>query len=331
MKVSVIIGAGQLGSRHLQGLLKSKIKQTIIVYDLSKSSLFNANERANEVKHSHKLIFTDQWYEIPKLLDLVIISTSSNVRYKILKNLLSKNLVKNVVLEKVLYQSEREYDLTEMLCKKYTTTNFWVNHPRRMSVFYKTLKSKLIKSNSVVKKISISGIDWGLACNSLHFVDLITYLTGDNIKSIYTDFLEKKTIKSKREGFIEFNGTLIGNFSNGAFISLTSYTSAFETKNKEKLNHIYIETDKENILITEGLISNVIYKNISSNSTSNSEFNLKLQSELTTELANKLFKTGFCNLPRLDVAIINHKIFIRSLLKFYNKINNSNKINLPIT
>ena len=44
-KKIVIIAAGELGSRHLQGLLKLKKKQSIYVLDLSRKSLINNSIR----------------------------------------------------------------------------------------------------------------------------------------------------------------------------------------------------------------------------------------------------------------------------------------------
>ena len=45
----LLIGAGQLGSRHLQGLLKFQKKQFIYVLDRSEDSLTVAKKRAAEI------------------------------------------------------------------------------------------------------------------------------------------------------------------------------------------------------------------------------------------------------------------------------------------
>ena len=44
MKISLIIGAGQLGSRHLQGLLKLTQEQVVYVLDPSNDSLSIAKQ-----------------------------------------------------------------------------------------------------------------------------------------------------------------------------------------------------------------------------------------------------------------------------------------------
>lgn len=77
---------------------------------------------------------------------------------------------------------------------KKSDTKCWVNHPRRMYPFYQELRQKLKKAN-----FSISGGDWGLACNGLHFLDLISYLSSSNDFKLNTDFLDKQLKETKRK------------------------------------------------------------------------------------------------------------------------------------
>ena len=45
----LLVGCGNIGSRHLQGLLKSKIKSKIYVIEKSKKALLNAKKRVKEL------------------------------------------------------------------------------------------------------------------------------------------------------------------------------------------------------------------------------------------------------------------------------------------
>ena len=56
---NLVVGAGQIGSRHLQAILKLDIKQTIYILDPSTNSLEISKERANEIPNNHKLFFHD--------------------------------------------------------------------------------------------------------------------------------------------------------------------------------------------------------------------------------------------------------------------------------
>lgn len=134
-----IIGAGQLGSRHLQGLLKSKSEQVIYVLDPSESSLKISRNRAQEIKNNHNLLFITDWNKLPNYLDLVIVSTGANVRSKVVSKLLTDFKVKNLILEKVLFQDLKSYSEINNLINK-TKTPTWVNHPRRMFNHYQEIK-----------------------------------------------------------------------------------------------------------------------------------------------------------------------------------------------
>jgi len=88
MKTNLLIDAGQLGSRHLQGLLKYKESQIVYVIDLSPASLEIAKQRACEVEHKHIVYYKESWEDIPHFFDLVIIATNSNVREIVINQLL---------------------------------------------------------------------------------------------------------------------------------------------------------------------------------------------------------------------------------------------------
>lgn len=139
MKKIAIIGAGQLGSRHLQGVVSSSHNYDIQIVDLNNESLKVAEERYLQVKPKSSLSVLSTYSSIDELsdeIDTVIIATNSNVRFKVLKELLEKKSIKNLVIEKVLFQNLEEYDQAEELILKHGV-KAWVNHPRRMYPFYK--------------------------------------------------------------------------------------------------------------------------------------------------------------------------------------------------
>ena len=131
MKSNLIIGAGQLGSRHLQGLLKLESEQNVYVLDTSVESLKISEERSKEIPHNHKIVFTTSWNYLPKAFDLVVMATGAYVRSKVTQHLLENHKVNNLVLEKILFQDLGSYKTVKDLVTK-TQTSTWVNHPRRM-------------------------------------------------------------------------------------------------------------------------------------------------------------------------------------------------------
>ena len=85
-KKIAIIGAGQLGSRHLQGACKSSIKVDIEVVDPSESAIEIARERFYEVDNRTNVInikFFESIEQLSDTLDLVIVATTSGVRFQV--------------------------------------------------------------------------------------------------------------------------------------------------------------------------------------------------------------------------------------------------------
>jgi predicted dehydrogenase len=220
MENILIIGAGQLGSRHLQGLVQSRLALNVTVVDPASESLALAKLRANEIIFGNQETNISYLQEIKEgvVFDLAIIATTANVRFRVFQNLISKCSVKNIIFEKVLFQKEEEYIEVEKLLAS-NNISAWVNCPRRVFPVYKSLKTLL--KNEANFNISVKGDNWGLACNGIHFIDLFSYLTGNSDYHLDRSFLNKKAIDSKRNGFFEVNGTLHGQDDFGNSFNLT--------------------------------------------------------------------------------------------------------------
>ena len=329
-KKSLIVGSGGIGSRHLQGILKSSFIQDIYVYDISKSSLEICRTRELEINHSNHVKYLDNWDDLPLFFDLIIISTSSNVRYKIFKDIINDFSFKNLILEKVLFQSPAEYDLVKKILPNFKNSNFWINLPRRESLFYSNLKSRFNKNNSIMS-VDIFGENWGLSCNSLHFIDLICYLTDSNIISINTSGVSDKIMSSKRAGFIEFTGSIDVKLKNNVIVRINS---SEKTTSINRTIFINISSSKENIFISEGECRKpqaIIQSKENPDKFKKVDFNLKFQSELSTDISNQLFENNHCSLSNLEASIDDHKIFIESFLSRYNQIKSISEFKIPIT
>jgi len=326
MIINLIIGAGQLGSRHLQGMLKyDKQLQTIYVIDPSEDALNISKSRASEVKHNHQLIFQQDWNDLPNAFEVVIIATSSNVREKVITQLLKVYEVKYLILEKVLFNDLESYNKIHDLLKS-NLVKTYVNHPRRMFQSYKELKK--IIGNTFVGSFQVTGGDWGLGCNGLHFIDLFEFIAGSQVESIDADWIDNKLLESKRKGFAEFTGTLKGMLENGSTFQVTSLFG-------DPVSATITIFDAENRYIIQESGNPVIYSLFNANSFAlqTSPFEVEYQSSLTTQLMDDLLNNSTCSLPTFEEAKRTHMLFIKALLKRYNKsakAKDDNKI-LPIT
>ena len=170
MKTILIAGAGQLGSRHLQGVKTSENELDIWVYDLSRESLKVAEERYNQVESENKTAhFVDSLEDVPNNIDVLIVASSSKPRAIIVKQVLASKKVKYMVLEKFLFTRMSEYEeIKQLIDEKGVKT--WVNCPRRMWDGY-SLISQYIDSTKPVS-FDYEDTDWGLCCNTVHYIDI---------------------------------------------------------------------------------------------------------------------------------------------------------------
>ena len=325
MKTIIIIGAGQLGSRHLQGVLKYN-KETLKVYilDPSADALAIAKERAAEVEHSHQLEFVSNSGNFPADADVVIVATNSNVREMVTADLLSKVKVKYLVLEKVLFQDPEAYARVASLLEKQGVTTY-VNHPRRLTPAYAAI-AETIQQTGGRSFFSVTGENWDLGCNALHMIDLFVFLGGSPLKSINTDGIDNNVLKSKRSGYVEFTGSITGLLENNDAFSINSFPG------ERGALTISAATNGHRWMVQEGGEKCVLHLSAENKyGVENGEFFQDYQSGLTTGIIISLLESGSCNLPTYATAAATHKIFIDALLAKYNSITNLNELKCPIT
>ena len=140
----LIAGAGQLGSRYLQGLAKCRLPLSIYVQDIYDESLVRAEQRWNEVlgtETRHVVSFHKSFESLPQQLDIAIVATNADVRPRVIGEIASLSAVRYWVLEKVLAQSESGLD--EIVSNTRNSSGAWVNTPRRMMPWHQQVKSQL--------------------------------------------------------------------------------------------------------------------------------------------------------------------------------------------
>lgn len=310
MKNVCLIGAGNIGSRHLQGLKKVTFPLNIEVVDPFKESLATAQQRYKEIESStnHKIVFLSKLEKISKKIDLVIIATNSNIRANIIQELLRQAEVKYLILEKLLFQKPSDYLNIQSLLKS-NNVKAWVNCSMRTTPFYYNLKD-IIKNKPI--QYIVNGSQFGLVTNAIHYIDHMVHLTGCNEFNLDTTLLEKKPIASKRKGFLELNGTLNIHFKNGSFGSLTCYSDG----NAPILVQIFCESfrciskETEKTAWISG-VNNWQWKQVAKT--------ILYQSEMTNIITDQLIKKGDCNLTPYDDSMKIHLQLLEGLLNFLNQ------------
>ncbi len=325
IKNIIIIGVGGIGSRHLESLLKIKRKLRVIVCDQSTNQLKKTKEKITIInKRKHCVELHNKIESFQFSFDLAIVATSADVRKEVINKLILKNEIRNLIIEKIAFNKLTEYRfILNQIRKK--NIKAYVNFPRREMDSYKDLKQKIIK----LKRFAISniGYNWGLASNSLHMLDLLSYFSNERI-FVLNSSLSNKIFKSSRNRFIEFKGILRFVTKNHNLLLLEDID--IKLNDKKLLGGIKIETENTDFIIYEDKQQLLeIIKNKNNLTIKKHRFKILPQSDLTKRIVENIFLKKKINLPTLEESYQDHKIFINIFKIHLNKI--SKKSQLMIT
>lgn len=325
MKKIALIGAGQLGSRHLQSLAKINIPVMLQVVDPNKDSLKVARERYLEILDNDNIHQIDFLTEIDGLnaeVDLCIVATNADVRFKVFQELVSKKKVSYIVFEKIVFQSEKQFEEAKTLINQ-NGISCWVNCARRMFPIYNQIKEIMAGDSKI--NLQISGGDWGLACNAIHFIDLLAFLSRDTSYKLDVTDLDPRVWQSKRKGFIEVTGKLRGVFSNGSRIELESIAGS------EEPTRISINNSQVKAVLDEGRGIAKISRREKNWNEEISEFQVPFQSELTHLAAEEILEGGACKLTRFNESSLLHQPFLEAIKKHIETVEHRKYDYCPIT
>jgi predicted dehydrogenase len=319
----VLIGAGNIGSRHLQGLAGLDLPAAISVLDIKDNALALARDRYNEVAGQEPRIsvdYSNSLAKLPEEINLAIIATSSDRRREIAEQLLKQARVRNIIFEKVVFQSAADFTRMGSLLAK-QKTKAWVNCPRRLSAFYLQLKQHL--GNKPQINFILQGGEWGLGCNSIHFLDLIAFLTGGS--KIENVEFSGNIVASKRPGFIEMTGRLFGRFTSGSEFTLNSIAGS-------NMPHQIAVVAKDRFAMIDELAGRAVLALRSEQWQRKEElFQLPFQSELTGKITRKILTDGESDLSTLAESADLHIPLLKALLKTLNRSSKRKIDRCPIT
>lgn len=307
-----IIGCGSLGARYIQSLATYREEAIVYAVDILDESLNKAKELFKSNKSSGKveLKLCHDIEELENNLDIVAIATTSAPRRNIIEKLLNSKNVKYLILEKVLFPYLEDYEEVYILLKQ-KAVKTWINCNRRIIPFFSQLKKEFENQNI---RFELTGGSWGLGCNSIHYLDLINFITGstDGI-SISTEKLDSEIIDSKRSGYIEFTGTLEGKTNRCEFFYLHSEAG-------EVSPILYsISSDNKVCIVNESGGIAYLFKRETGWTLETIPLKAYYQSTITSILFEEIMKKGSCTLPDYEIAKAEHIPFIKALLEFMNK------------
>lgn len=315
-KKILIVGAGQLGSRYLQGLSLFPEPLEIWLQDPSLDAIQVAIDRWNESLAPgclHIVNVVGAGNNMPAEFDIAIISTNANIRPKVVSEIDNQYLIHRWILEKVLAQSEVGID---SIVRVIGGRPAWVNTPMHLWSLYANLRNALPKGEPIHAEILNFE---GVACSSIHFIDYIARCNSSKVIEVNTDGLDFEWVNAKRPGFMEVNGALFVKFSDGSTLRLIG--------NRDAPYHYVAKIECGGETWSVNGEAGLAESNRGRRVSGRSEF----QSQLTAGIIESIFSNNSCKLPLLSESADQHRILINALLKHWVAWSEKNATHIPIT
>ena len=330
----LLIGAGKLGSRHLQALTKIRLPiDSIDVVDPSLRAIENAKSLLSASQPHLPLGRVNFYQSIENIGQgtyfLAIVATTADHRRAVVEQLLRVFKIQNMILEKFLFQRLDDFRHASQLFYS-KGIPVWVNLPRREWPFYKNLRALL--GHRKIISVDVIGSKWSIATSAIHFIDLISFLGGGIDYSVTEVDFEPEIVNAysvvtgdRESKYKEFFGSISGHFSCSVGFKLLCERAPIPFS-------IVITLDSGAITIYEehgyAVCSNALGEMFPKGRL---RFDVPYQSELTNLIVEEIFDTGTCGLPLYEESARLHMPLASAYLKFINEVTASESKELPIT
>jgi Oxidoreductase family, NAD-binding Rossmann fold len=311
----LVVGFGAIGCRHAQSLLEVEGDNTFIIVE-PEESVFESNLiRIGATSMKNKFKYLNSIDLIHHEIDFAVLATSSQPRCEIMKDLI-KTGVKKFLVEKVVFQSEDQFDEVINLIQSNNVVAR-CNFVNRYFSNYSIIKRSFNPSYKFT--MVVSGGEFGLGCNALHYIDLFEYLTSEVPKLIF--YKIEETTSGNRRGKIykEFVGILHWQTESGHQLIINS-----DSKRNGGIE-INVQQGGTYHVLNEQSYKHFTFDDV--NGFSEEPFDIKGTSKLTARIFTDIVNNR-CQLPTIQETKSIH-------ISFFEAINRTlglaNGINCPIT
>jgi len=323
----LLVGCGQLGSRHLQAIAALDHVMEVHVIDNNPASIETGKARLAQLADLNREI-KFYWHDgFDRSLangDLCLIATQARGRKDLLKRAAGEFGYRTFMIEKVVDQSVDDYlDLME-----YSNRNelsVWVNCPVRTYAIHKYIKSRLKPGESVT--FSDFGGNHGLGCNGVHPADLFLFYDGSAEIKISGSRVDPILHPSKRgKEIMDLSGSLYGYTEKGSDFILSFSSRHYDPEifsiTSDSCRYI---VDHSMMLAHESLAeSGWDWRRVPM------EENIFV-SHLSKRFVSDILLRGKCELPTLQEAFSAHKFILDQLLPHFNRLLGLKAKSCPIT
>lgn len=294
-KSVTVIGVGNIGFRYLQALLSLTNIEKIYLVEPN-ASLIKSKLKGERFYNKKALVYKKQIDNEVVNVDLIIVSTTSNIRMEIIKFLLKFNCSCPLILEKFLFPDSYSLEEGKKLLIDYPSP-IYVNEWMRITLL-KEIISQYKDKNAEFQFIGT----FGILCNAVHIIDLIKEtLNVNDFRICKKESYFKSIINSKREGYNEFKG-IISFRSNNCILKMIDIDDNLDPKiikiiiksnNNEKIYYIDLPNLKDQ---ESKVIGQIPYL-----------------SEHAKDSISSILNNLIPVIPNFDTAIEHHELLIKAL------------------
>lgn len=325
-KKLLLVGCGELGSRHLQAMAQLSDVEEIHVIDPREESLALGRARLKELGDQLNKNIRFFWYRGPEKDaaggELCIVATQAKGRCALIKEIADQLGYSRFLIEKIVAQSVPEYaDLLKFCAQKNLIV--WVNCKTRAYGIHQYIRAKLDLTEPIIFT-RVAGA-YGLATNGIHTADLFNFYDGcGSIQGVLTRV--DNMVQVTKRGQYDLNGALYGKtekesdlvilFShkheNPDIISIVSPRGRFIVDHSQKWAQESLPEAHwqwRQIAINEDW----------------------MVSSMTKVFAEDILMHGRCALPTLMECFPAHEFILNQLLPHFNRLLNTQNEFCPVT
>jgi predicted dehydrogenase len=323
----LIVGCGDLGSRHLQAVASLDQVGVIELVDPRPEALEFGRQRLAEIENCSPTIefrWLSSLEQATKGGDLCIVATQAEGRGGLVQEVVRSLGYFKFILEKIVAQSVEEIEglIKFSVANKVSA---WVNCKTRAVPLHQTIRKNLRPEEPV--SFSTVGGNWGLATNGVHLADTFAFYDGSPTITSTGGNIDPILHPSKRgDEIFDLSGTLHGHTEKGSQITI-SYLPDSDTP------EIMSVATKSYRCIIDHAHRWVFDSDVESGwSWRQVPFNDRIfVSEMTIDFAANILATGRCALPTLEESLVSHRFILNELQPHFSRLLKKELVSCPVT
>jgi len=236
----LVVGAGQIGSRHMQGLATVPEVAEVVAVDPSAESRARAEGRWLDVpEHAGKRLVMTGSFDVQGPFDAAVVATNATGRLENLRRVTALG-VRHVLAEKLLFQSLDEWGAALALARE-TDLEVYANYVYRYAAPWAALRHRL---GGARFSMTVTAGDIGLATNLPHWLDLFEFVGGSALADLQVEALATVYPSKRGGGLLECSGALGGVSATGSRIALRFSTGEAAPRCRIETDAGWIDLDE---------------------------------------------------------------------------------------